>query len=1116
MGLGTATFLVLAFVVALFAVAFLVESRGAALDRHRRLRHAFYTLGLGVYCTSWTFYGAVGSAVRDGWSYLPIYAAPIALLLSAPGLLRRLSRAVAEERATSISDFIAARFGHDVLVARLVTVTALLGTIPYLALQLRSIGSVLAIVSQRAVEIPAMGVAAVLLAVFAMLFGARRFELAGRSEGLLFAIGLDSLFKLFALTVVAVFAVVVVWSAPHDELVRAQAHLAAGFAPGRVSLDVVTITLLGFAAILALPRQFYMSLVEARDPEDLPRARFGFAAYLAAMALLALPIALAGILLFGPSTPADLYVVNIPQVAGASWITGLALLGGVGAAASMAIVETTALSTMVSNDLIFPSLIRGDTPLQPGVLGDRMLFVRRASIVVIMAFGLTWALMVSPRQPLASIGLIAFAAMAQFAPHLLLAALAGGRDPRAARASIAVGLAFWVYTLALPPILPADWMAAISHTPLAPYHLLGLGSASPLVHGVVWSLGANQAVFWLVAASRFAGPVLPRPFGGGRQVTDLHDLVELTVSFVGREQADAAFPAFRRGVSVNRESARRAQELIGRVVGTSSAHALVTSALSGGPLSLPDVRALLDAGGQSLRFSRRLLAATFENLDAGISVVDAELKVVAWNSRYAELFHYPPGLLHVGVPVEDLIRHNVQLGDFGDSGVEQNVRKRLDHLHRREHYAFERRRHDGRVIKSVGGPMPGGGYVTSFTDITSEARTRDELQRTLAGLEQRVAERTSELSEANARLAHATRDKTRFLAVASHDLLQPLHAARLFTAALERDVDEHSLPLVQRVDSSIVAAEDLLRALLDISKLDSGGIEPEIAPVDLAPFIADLVEGFRPQAQDKGLRLVIGTLTGFVDTDAGLLRSLLQNFVANAVRYTERGGVLVGVRRRAGMVRIDVIDTGVGIDPAQIDAIFGEFTRLGTVDAEGLGLGLALAQRIARVLGARIEVASRPGRGSRFSLLLPERAEAVPVQAAMKDRYSAPPPAARALNVLVVDNDPRIVEASLSLLERMGHRPCAATGLATALPHARAVDAVLADYQLDGGEDGLALIASLREIAPGLRAALVTAQGDAELAARAAREGIPVIAKPAGPAEIDAFLASVSVSEVEP
>jgi PAS domain S-box-containing protein len=213
-------------------------------------------------------------------------------------------------------------------------------------------------------------------------------------------------------------------------------------------------------------------------------------------------------------------------------------------------------------------------------------------------------------------------------------------------------------------------------------------------------------------------------------VTDLAGLVELTASFIGRERADQEFPGIRKGQPLDRRSAKRAQDLIARVVGTSSARALVTSALAGGTMSLPEVTRLLDEGGQSLRFSRQLLAATFENIDAGISVVDADMHVIAWNSRYLELFDYPPGMVRTGVPVAELIRHNAQRGDFGAGDVEFHVAKRLGHLRRGLEHSFERLRKDGRVIKTVGGPMPGGGYVMSFTDISEDARVREELRRT--------------------------------------------------------------------------------------------------------------------------------------------------------------------------------------------------------------------------------------------------------------------------------------------------------------------------------------------------------------------------------------------------
>ncbi|MCJ2181396.1 PAS-domain containing protein [Novosphingobium sp. 1949] len=1098
----------------LFVVAALVERTGHRRRQNSRLRRRAYTLALGVYCTSWTFYGSTGTAVRAGWSFLPIYLGPILLLVLAPRFLQRLGQAVAHERATTVSDFIAARFGHDAGVARLVTLIALLGTIPYLALQLRSIGSALTIVSGSTIATPAMIVSAGLLTLFAVLFGARRFELAGRSEGLLYAVGLDSLIKLAAMAIVAVLACVLLVTSDNERIAHGLHAVAQTFAPQHLSFDVLATLLVSTFAIIALPRQFYMGLVEAFDEEDMSRARLGLAAYLGAMALLIVPIALAGRALLPDATPPDLYVLSLPDWAGSNLALAAALLGGIGAAASMAIVDTTALATMVSNDLFARAVIGAPERSRSGTIGRRLLFTRRLSIAGIMALALAFALLVSGQQSLASMGLVAFAAMAQFTPHLILATLGRDRDPVAARASLTVGLIAWAYTLALPPILPAPWLAALAHTQLDPVHLLGIGAAGPFVHGVLWSLGLNLAVHALVAARTMPAPNAPRRLGGSRRVTNLGELERFLASFVGQDAARGEFPEELHGLPVDRRAATRAQARIAQVVGASSARTLVASALASGQMDLADVTRLLDEGGQSLRFSRQLLAATFENIDAGISVVDAELNLIAWNSRYEEILKYPPGLVHAGMPIEALIRHNALRGDFGGDDVETSIARRLDHLRARQPHSFERRRDDGRVIKTVGGPMPGGGYVMSFTDVTEEAAVRDELGRTLAELEQRVEDRTRELREANQQLARATRDKTRFLAAASHDLLQPLHAARLFTAALGRKATPEALGLVTRVDNAIVAAEELLRALLDISRIDAGGIVPEPQVLDLAPFLKDLAESFRPSAEAKGLRLTIGSLLGTVETDPGLLRSVMQNFLSNALRYTRKGGVVLGVRRRGGWLRVDVVDTGVGFAPEEAETIFGEFTRLGTIEAEGLGLGLALVERIVRLLDGRLEVSSNQGRGSRFSLLLRAHATRAPSAAAV-ELPAAPASRTHRLTVLVVDNDQRIVEATGALVEQLGHRAIGVRTTAEALAVADTADAVLADYRLDHGETGLALIEALRARRPGLAAAILTAEPQGEVRQSAEALGVRIYAKPVPPEAIERFLASISVSEMQ-
>jgi signal transduction histidine kinase/Na+/proline symporter len=1105
MSLGFAALLFLALIALLFAVAALVEARRARVSP--RARHAVYTLGLGVYCSSWTFYGSVGSVVREGWTYLPIYLAPCLVLVLAPGFLQRLGDAVAEEKAATISDFIAARFGHDPGMARLVTLTALAASVPYVALQLRSIGIAIALLSGRAVAGPVMMAAAMALGLFAILFGARRYEVAGRTEGMLFSIALESVIKLIALVIVAGVGLGAIMHAPPARIATGLTLVRDHFRPAALSPDFLAISLISALAVLIVPRQFFMGLAEARDPHDLRRARFGAAGYLAAMAVLIVPIALAGLVALPGDAAPDLFVLRVPDAAGVRWAEIAALLGGISSAAAMVIVDTTALAIMVSNDLIFPAVLRSSAA-QDRHLGRRMMGVRRVAIIAVIGAALAWALLLPARSSLASIGLIAFAGMTQFAPHFLLGVYGRDRDPLAGRLSLGAGFALWLWTLALPSILPPGWLVPLQGTALDPSHLLGLGHASPLVHGVTWSLAINALVLFAATAGREGVRHRPRMLRGARHVRNQGELAQLTARFTGEDSAAAAFPPALHAAPVDRAAARRARDLIAAVVGPSSARALVASALAGGQMGLDDVTRLLDEGGQSLRFSRQLLAASFENLPSGISVVDGELNLIAWNARYIDLFAYPPGLVRPGMPIADLIRFNLERSRPPEP-IQPQIERRLARLRARQPYVSERTRADGRVIKSVGGPMPGGGYLTSFTDVTAEAQTREELHRTLESLESRVAERTRELSEANARLARSTQDKTRFLAAASHDLLQPLHAARLFLSALDRQASEAQAPLVTRVERSIGAAEALLRALLDISQLDAGGIQPDPAPIALAPFLRDIAEGLRPLAEEKGLRLRIGPVAGQVHSDAGLLRSVVQNLLANAVRYSEHGGVLIGVRRRGRRLSIEVVDTGVGIAPDQTRAIFTEFTRLGTVEAEGLGLGLATVERIARLLDLEIAVTSTPGRGSRFAILIAAAATVPPVATPKVPLRVSP------LTVLVVDNDPVIIEASTALFAGQGHRVLGARTIAEAMALAPQADAALVDCDLDHGETGLMLIDRLAREQPRVAVAMISGTRDPALLAALEPRGVPFFAKPVPADALTAFLAEVSHRQVE-
>jgi Na+/proline symporter len=782
-------------------------------QRHRErlkrspLRVYFYTLALAVYCTSWTYFGAVGSAVADGWTYLPIFLGPILLFALAPGFLERLVSAVHADGATSISDFIGSRFGKSRGLAALVTILALFGSIPYLALQLRSVAISYRVMSGGENLIVPILCAAVVLACFAVLFGTRNYEVAARNEPVLYAVGTESAVKLLALVAVAAFAVVTYLGAPADAQQAGLSHLLGNFSPQRFTIDFPIVTLLSMMAIICLPRQFYIGVMEAQKPHDIREARWPFITYLVITAITVIPIAVAGLVVLPKTASPDFFALSLPISMGANILAEFVFLGGLSAATAMAITETIALSTMVSNDLIAPFVLQSRSGDDTN-FGQILLWARRGAIALLMAGAASYAMLIPPGAQLASVGLIAFVAMTQSAPALIMAVWRADNDAAAAKAGLVTGFVLWFHTLFLPAVgLSPD---ALKHTVLDPAALLGFTGLSPIAHGALWSLGGNMLVHALVAGRRVKRPDfairISRQRGIAR-ISTVQELAEMVERFAGAGASAEIFggnapPAEGGNRPVDRKSAHAAERAIASVVGASSARAIMASALSGANIGLGEVALMLDASGQSLHFSQKLLAATLEHIDPGVSVVDRDLRLVAWNSRYLELFAYPPGMVRLGAPIADLIRFNAERGECGLGEVESHVARRLDHMRKGHAHSFERLRPDGRIVKTVGGPMPNGGYVMCFTDITQEAQGRAALEMARAELEQRVETRTAELSQANERLAAAMADKTRFLAAASHDLLQPLHAARLFTASLRRSVPETAIQTLNRVDRS--------------------------------------------------------------------------------------------------------------------------------------------------------------------------------------------------------------------------------------------------------------------------------------------------------------------------
>ncbi|MBS3896794.1 PAS domain-containing hybrid sensor histidine kinase/response regulator [Silanimonas sp.] len=1129
----------LLYVGLLLAVAWRGDRAGPARGP---LRPLLFALTLAVYCSSWTLLGAVGVAADNLWSYLPIYLGPLLLLAFGGGLMRRMVLIGQRQRTASVADFLAARYGRARELAALVAVISVVAAIPYFALQLKAIALSVEVLTGRpssgGLDDPAL-LAAALLAVFGILFGTRHVDATRHHRGFMWAIALESVVKLLALVLVALFA----W-----QLLGGRLPAEVREAPlPELPSPFIAQTLLAFLALFCLPRQFQVLVVECQNPQDLHPARWAFGLYLVVVCLAVLPITWAGAVWVPEGVSADAWVLALPLSQGRTDLALIAFLGGVSAATGMVLVASLAIATMVSNDLAMPWLLRNAD--DSARFGRRILRVRRATIVGLCLAAWAYYQTVTGQEALAAHGLLAFAAVAQFAPALLGGLYWRGASRIGARWGIAVGFALYVYTLLLPAVargldVGAGWL---EHGPfglalLRPEALFGLSGGDPLTHGAVVSLAANALVFVLaslryrpslearLAAEPFLRPDAERPEAApdatGRATEG--DVLALCARVLGEAavRADFATYALERGrplaetALADRHFLLFGERLLASAVGAASARALLTAALRGSGMAFGEVVALLDDAGQQRRFNRELLNTTLEHVSHGVSVVDADLRLIAWNQAYQRLFDYPDGLLHVGKPVAELIRWNALRGECGPGDVEAHVRRRLEHLRRGAAHVFERIRPSGQVLEMRGQPLPGGGYVTTYTDVSDYKRVELELRDAAQQLERRVEDRTRALSAALAETAraqgHAEQARqatTRFMTALSHDLLQPLHAARLFSAALhESEGRDEQRQISGRIDASLRAAEELLDGLLDLSRIESGQWQARPVAVALDPLLRGLLDQYEPLARARGLSLRAVPTRAWVRTDPALLRRVLQNFIANALRYTVAGGVRIGVRWHAAGWAVEVWDTGPGIAETHRELIFEEFRRIGesaTAGERGLGLGLSICQRIAQSLGHPLTLRSRPGRGSVFGILLPRTAAVLPV---------APAPLPEAgnglagLTVLCIDDDADIRDALQTLLSRWGLRvQCLGTvAEALALTGAAAPDRLVVDYHLHDALDGLALAERLRSHWGPVPTLLLTAEGGNLLRERVREAGFTLAHKPIRPAVLRAWLAAAA------
>ncbi|OKY25095.1 PAS-domain containing protein [Thalassotalea sp. PP2-459] len=1135
------TLISISYIGLLFIIAYLGDKY-----RHRLAKQAqkyIYALSLGVYCTSWSFLGTTGQASSNFLSHIPIYLGPIIIFLFFWPFIQRIIRISLKLNLTSIADLLASRFGKSHNLAIIVTLVALIGTMPYIALQLKAIVySFQQLQATNVVSTWGFGlIVSLVLAGFTVMFGIRNIDVTERHPGVMLAIAFESLVKLIAFLAVGLFVSFVLFDSPSEIWHQSGANiqLYQNFnTPNLLSMSAMLIIVM--AAFLSLPRQFQVMVVELKDEKDTWLSRRVFPLYLLVFALFAAPLGLAGDLLLGDSVPADTYVLFLPWTQEQTWLTLVAFLGAISAASSMVIISSIALSTMLSNEIVFPMIFRSSNTRHTDYdnFRSRLLKIRKLLVLMVILLGYGVFLLASP-DTLSSLGEIAFGAFAQLTPALVAAFYWRRASLTGVYGGILVGFTLWLLLNFLPQF-------GFYQSPITDGILPAKSSANLLSLGinvlVMWALSimSRQSVQERVQASVFLEWQLPDMQATSRKSRKInsHELELLVSRFVGIKKAADSFAQFNQqhnkralGLAVyNQRLLQYTENTLASVMGSSSAQLVISSALDGRDIALDELAVLVeDASNQKQQQIQHLLQSAIENASEGISIVDRDLKLVAWNKKYLDIFKYPKELIYAGVKIEKLIRYNISRGLVGEGNIEQQVNKRIAYLRSGSSHSSEREHDNGQVIRIEGNPLPDGGFVMMFSDITAYRHAEQMLKAENFDLETVVQERTQKLEQANEALEFAREKaeqahikKSLYLKACSHDLMQPLEAARLFTSALasQDNLNEVQQRQVKNIDHSLKVANDLLADLSEIARIESGNIKAHFEAFPLQPLFNDLSQEFSASAQELSVDFRVAATSLWVLSDKHMLRRILQNLIGNAFRYASPGKVLLGARCHDEKVTIQVADNGPGIPEDKQNIVFEQFTQLNTPQtsgsSRGLGLGLNITQSLANILGHQLGLTSKLSQGCSFTVGLNKAAinvqpviEKPQINVGFSD-----------ITVMCIDNDHDVLSGMVELLNAWQCNVLAAASYQEAkalfAEHYNDTEILLVDYQLDDDHNGLDLIQALREQSNQyLPAILITATTDEDIEEKTKAADVGFMRKLVKPAALRAMMSAMLAKKLQ-
>jgi PAS domain S-box-containing protein len=970
--------IVLAYLCFLFVVAAVAERYGRRLLAPR-LRTTTYVLAISVYCTAWTFYGSVGLAANRGLEFLTIYLGPALIALMWPTVLRKLVRVAKEQRITTISDFIGSRYGKSASLGTLVAALVVCGMIPYIALQLKAVSVSFQMMIGRDSLLsgfdPSLLVAGT-LALFGILFGARNLDFTRQQTGLMTAVAVESIVKLIAFLVVGAYVTWGLFGGFGDIFTRVAADarwadlLTLDSAPAASYARWAAMLLVSMMAVMLLPRQFHVLVVQNPRERDVQTAAWAFPLYLLAINVFVLPIAFGGLLELGSGAAADSFILALPLGAEAGFVAVTVFLGGFSAATAMIVVDSLALSKMISNDIVLPIMLRRRR-------FEEVYWVSLAStrlgILVVVWLGFMWARLEAGQLLLVEMGLLSFIAVAQCAPAVLFGLYWRRGTRRGAFAGISLGFVLWFYTLIIPALVKEGVfpLALLEDGPLGvawlrPTALFGLVGLDTISHGVFWSLFVNVGAYLMVSiastqdadersqAAAFVGVVHTEP-ARTPAILSVPEIERLLHLYVPAAEAQAILKELLGGKSPRElslpdllELRIRFERLLAASLGAAAARYIVEDRFT---ISTGEAQQLVEsfqAMQRSLGKSERLLASVVESVEDCIVTTDTDGRLITMNPAGRRLLGHEaaaPGTLTYRDLLDETDRRRTA------PAIARAIaegRPWLGNVHglTRGRRGFPAHLAIACVFDAQGQIL---GTVGVLRDLTEQVATQQRLIQ---------HEKLASLGEMAAGMAHEIRN--------------PLGGIKMATNLLSSgaiDDKRISQEMAQSIMSGIAEIEAIISELLDYTR------ETRLDCQDYAlqRVLAPVVEAWTAEGAQRGVRVEVRQLDHelVASVDGPRLRQVFANVMKNAVEAAERtpdAYVTVRLVERGAAAVVEIADNGVGIAPEHREKIFLPFF---TTKPTGTGLGMAIVKKVMDLHGGDIDIDSVPGRGTTVRLIIP-------------------------------------------------------------------------------------------------------------------------------------------------